>query len=153
MLSAASGRITPFARPQVNSAAAACLYKLAGEWAAPSPDAVLLDLYCGCGSFGVTLARRVRQVIGIDNNAGSIAGAKEVAAANGLGNCEFIAAAVEATLQEVLHRPDVRSAEDVVAIVDPPRGGAFPLLICGCLDAEGPIPPAHRPQWDVYGAQ
>ena len=109
---------------QVNSAAAACLYKLAGEWSAPGRDAVLLDLYCGCGSFGITLAHRVRQVIGIDNNAASIASATEVATANGLANCEFIAAAVEARLQEVLHRPDVRKAEEVVAIVDPPRGGA-----------------------------
>jgi tRNA/tmRNA/rRNA uracil-C5-methylase (TrmA/RlmC/RlmD family) len=79
---------------QVNSAAAACLFKLAGEWAAPSNDAVLLDLYCGCGSFGITLSHRVQHVIGVDNNPCSIKSAAEASAANGLQNCRFVTAAV-----------------------------------------------------------
>jgi 23S rRNA (uracil1939-C5)-methyltransferase len=41
---------------QVNSAGAALLYKLAGDLAQPTRDDVLLDLFCGCGSFGLMLA-------------------------------------------------------------------------------------------------
>jgi 23S rRNA (uracil1939-C5)-methyltransferase len=115
----------------VNSAAAACLYKLAGDWAAPESDTVLLDLYCGCGSFGVTLANRASHVIGIDSNAASVRAAEAMAAAHGIGNCKFLAGQVEAELARVLKQPLVAGAAHIVAIVDPPRGGRrFQSLPC-----------------------
>ena len=45
---------------QVNTGAAAVLYALVGAWAAPDAGAVLLDVCCGTGTIGLTLARRVR---------------------------------------------------------------------------------------------
>lgn len=44
---------------QVNTGAAAVLYALVGAWAAPDTGAVLLDVCCGTGTIGLTLARRV----------------------------------------------------------------------------------------------
>ena len=46
---------------QVNTGAAAVLYALVGAWAVPNTGAVLLDVCCGTGTIGLTLARRVRK--------------------------------------------------------------------------------------------
>ena len=112
----------------MNSAGAALLYKLAGDLAAPTPNDVLLDLFCGCGSFGIALARLCKHVVGIDSNAASVRGAAAVAEAHELRNCDFVAGTVEAELAGVLRRPVVAEAQNVIAIVDPPRGGALLLV-------------------------
>jgi hypothetical protein len=67
----------------------------------------------------------VRNVIGVDNNPRNIESATQAAAANGLPNCRFVNAAVESELPELLRSPEVVHADEVVAIVDPPRGGAM----------------------------
>ncbi len=74
---------------QVNAAAAAVLYRLVGEWAAPTPDAVLVDVCCGTGTIGISLARRVRQVVGVDLVPSAIEDAKVNAQLNGVTNITF----------------------------------------------------------------
>ena len=44
---------------QVNSPAAAVLYRLVGEWAAPLRNAIVVDVCCGTGAIGLTLACQV----------------------------------------------------------------------------------------------
>lgn len=110
---------------QVNSSAAALLYKLAADLVEPAQDDVLLDLFCGCGSFSLCLAPRVKHTVGIESNAASIAAARAGAARHGLTQkCEFVEGTVERVLGPVLKRPQVVQARHVVAIVDPPRSGA-----------------------------
>ena len=85
-------------------------------------DQVLLDLYCGVGTIGLTLADRCRRLIGVEVVPQAVENARENARRNGIENAEFLCAdaagaATQLAFQGV--RPDV-------AIVDPPRKGCAP---------------------------
>jgi Methyltransferase domain len=71
------------------------------------------------------LAQHVQQVVGIDNNAANIVSAKTNAATNGFDNCSFVLGTAEEKIDSVLQLEAVQKAEEVVAVVDPPRGGAL----------------------------
>jgi 23S rRNA (uracil1939-C5)-methyltransferase len=53
-----------------------------------SGDSVL-DLFCGIGNFSLPLARRARHVLGIEGEQRQVTRARENAAQNDVGNCEF----------------------------------------------------------------
>ena len=135
---------------QVNTAAAELLYALAGEWASPNGKSLLLDVCCGTGTIGLTLASSVGKVVGLDIVEDAIRNAEMNSKLNDRDNCEWIAGKAEDTLDVVLRKygKDVRTVfgntdeernkeveeekkdtqqeflyEDVVAIVDPPRCG------------------------------
>ncbi len=102
---------------QVNTAAAEELVRVIGEYLAPAGDAVLLDAYCGVGTFALSLADKVGQVIGIEEDAGAVADARLNVAE--LTNVEFIEGSVEAVLPQLDRRVDL-------AVLDPPRQGCKP---------------------------
>lgn len=113
---------------QVNSPAAEKLYTLAAEKAECTEQDVLLDLYCGTGTIGLTMAHRVKQLIGVEIVAPAVEDARRNAEANGVENARFICAdAAQAAAQlekEGLH-PDL-------VVVDPPRKGldsSLPALL------------------------
>ena len=58
--------ISPMAFYQINHDGAEQLYRIAGEFAQLTPDDVLLDLYCGAGTIGLSLAHQVKEVIGVE---------------------------------------------------------------------------------------
>ncbi|KAK3263439.1 hypothetical protein CYMTET_27754, partial [Cymbomonas tetramitiformis] len=118
----------------VNTAAAEVLYHLVGDWAQCDAKTLLFDVCCGTGTIGLTLARRVARVVGIDIVEEAITDAKANAHMNGIENAEFVAGKAEETLPGLLEdfcKKLPSSAEDagaaeynnVVAIVDPPRAG------------------------------
>jgi len=102
---------------QVNTAAAEELVRVVSEYLAPAGDEVLLDAYCGVGTFALSLADQVGQVIGIEEDARAVADANLNAA--GLANVEFIEGSVEALLSKLDRRIDL-------AVLDPPRQGCKP---------------------------
>ena len=138
---------------QVNTAAAELLYALAGEWASPNGKSLLLDVCCGTGTIGLTLARSVGKVVGLDIVEDAIRDAEKNSKLNDRTNCEWIAGKAEDTLDVLLKKygEDVKTVagntneeerskdeheeerqqqqkreflyDDVVAIVDPPRCG------------------------------
>ena len=55
----------------------------------PGPDDVLLDLYCGVGTFGLALAPYVRRVIGVEESAAALRDAHHNA--HDLADVEFVA--------------------------------------------------------------
>uniref|UniRef100_A0A8C7S5B4 tRNA (uracil(54)-C(5))-methyltransferase n=1 Tax=Oncorhynchus mykiss TaxID=8022 RepID=A0A8C7S5B4_ONCMY len=59
-------RISPHSFFQVNTGAAEVLYSAVGEWAQLDKDSTVLDVCCGTGTIGISLAKRVRKVIGIE---------------------------------------------------------------------------------------
>lgn len=59
-------------------------------------DKAILDVGCGAGRVTLLLALRSRRVIGIDRDEKAIAGARQRAAASGVGNVEFRVADAEA---------------------------------------------------------
>ena len=110
--------IAPKAFYQVNTPCAEQLYSSACDFAEPK-DKTVLDLYCGAGTIGLSMARTAKKIIGVEIVPEAIENAKQNALANGITNCEFICAdAAEAA--RILHSRNLRP--DVI-MVDPPRKG------------------------------
>ncbi|WP_321405023.1 23S rRNA (uracil(1939)-C(5))-methyltransferase RlmD [Maridesulfovibrio sp.] len=111
-------RITPNAFFQTNSKGAEELYRKSVELAAPGPDDVVWDLFCGSGGIGMFMAKDVGRMIGIEVSEESVLSAKENAKLNGLENTQYIVGNLASAkgLPEDLPRPDM-------VIVDPPRSG------------------------------
>ncbi len=81
----------------------------------------VLDLFCGMGNFSLPLARHAARLIGVEGYPPAIATAKRNAAANGIGNAEFHAAAADSFGSFVSGAVDV-------AVLDPPREGAYAVV-------------------------
>ena len=115
-------RLGPLSFYQVNTLAAERLYGIAADYAQLETNDTLLDLYCGMGTIGLSMADRCREVIGVEIVPEAIESAKENAARMGAdvaARCRFFCAdAGEAATRlaaEGLH-PDV-------IMLDPPRKG------------------------------
>lgn len=79
----------------------------------------VLDLFCGMGNFSLPLARRCREVVGVEDYAPAIVQAQQNAVANGIGNARFLARPAAGALRELSVTPF-----DLV-LLDPPREGAY----------------------------
>ncbi len=112
-------RISPLAFYQVHTPQAERLYDVAEEFAQLSGSEVLLDLYCGIGTIGLSMASKVKRMIGVEVVPQAVQDAQENARLNGISNATFFCAtAGEAAMkfaQQGIH-PDV-------VILDPPRKG------------------------------
>jgi 23S rRNA (uracil1939-C5)-methyltransferase len=127
-------RIAPAAFYQVNRQAAEMLYRKAAELAALTGKENLLDLYCGTGSIGLSMAREAGHLFGIEIVPEAIACARENAEAAGIKNATFAVGDAAAT-GEILARHGV--ARPDVIILDPPRAGADAALL-DTIDALSP---------------
>jgi len=74
---------------QVNAAINAKMVDQAMRLLDPQPGDSILDLFCGLGNFTLPLARRCTRVLGIENDAVLVDGARRNAERNGLSNVEF----------------------------------------------------------------
>ena len=111
--------ISPLSFYQVNTRQAELLYSKAAEFAQLSPDMTLLDLYCGTGTIGLSMARQVKKLVGVEIIQAAIDNANMNASANDIDNAEFIcgdAGKIAGLLYERGERPDV-------IIADPARKG------------------------------
>ena len=90
----------------------------------PQPEDRLLDLFCGLGNFTLPLARRCRQVVGVEGDKGLVARARGNAEANGIENIGYYTADLYAPLAE---EPWLKSSFNK-ALLDPPRSGAAEVL-------------------------
>ena len=118
-------RLSPLSFYQVNRTQAERLYGLAADAAALTGDETLLDLYCGTGTIGLSMAHRVRELVGVEVVAAAVEDAVRNAQENGITNARFFAAdagdAAKRLVAEHLH-PDV-------VIIDPPRKGCDTAVI------------------------
>ena len=118
-------RISPLSFYQVNRLGAEQLYNTAADFAELNGGETLIDLYCGAGTIGLSMAHKVKQLIGVEIVAPAVENAKQNAAQNGVSNARFICAdAADAAL--LLEKEGIKP--DVV-IVDPPRKGCSRGLI------------------------
>ena len=85
-----------------------------------------MDLYCGVGFFGIELADAVESFVGVEYDQRAIQSARRNAAARKINNGEFIAAAVEEVLPELLKK---FSPEQTAVLLDPPRKGCWPQTL------------------------
>ncbi len=123
-------RIAPEAFYQVNHDSAELLYSKAAELAELDGRATLVDLYCGTGTIGLSMAAHAERVFGVDIVEESINCARENAELNGITNAHFLCAdAGDAeSIAACLERENIKLSEATV-IIDPPRKGSTPELI------------------------
>ena len=117
--------LSPLSFYQVNHPQAEVLYRKAMEYAGLTGTEILLDLYCGAGTIGLSGADRVRQLIGVEVIPEAIENAKRNAERNGTKNARFLCAdagEAAALLAEEGLLPDV-------IILDPPRKGVDQQVI------------------------
>lgn len=112
-------QISPLSFYQVNPGGAELLYGKAKEYAALTKDETLLDLYCGAGTIGLSMADEAKKVVGVEIIPQAIENARQNAENNAIENAEFFcadAADVSADLLSKGFSPDV-------IVLDPPRKG------------------------------
>lgn len=122
-----SVEISPRAFYQVNTPAAEALYRQAAEFAEPEGK-TLLDLYCGAGTIGLSMAKSAKRVIGAEIVPEAVENAKSNAKRNSVTNAEFFCADAgecASRLESSGERPDV-------IILDPPRKGCDDNTLTAC---------------------
>ena len=115
-------RLGPFSFYQVNTPGAEQLYAVAAAYADLRPDDLLLDLYCGMGTIGLSMAGRCRELVGVEIVPEAIESARANAARMGgeiAGKSRFFCADAG---QAAARLAAEGLAPDVI-IVDPPRKG------------------------------
>lgn len=118
-------KLSPRSFYQVNRDQTEKLYALAAKELAPTGEETLLDLYCGTGTIGLSMAKKVKTLIGADIVAPAIEDAKENARVNSIENAQFLcadASKAAATLQKEGVKPEA-------VIIDPPRKGCDEALL------------------------
>ena len=115
-------QLGPLSFYQVNTLAAEQLYGIAAQYAQLTPDDLLLDLYCGMGTIGLSMVDHCRELVGVEIVPEAIESAKANAARMGDAIatksrffCADAGAAATRLAAEGL-RPDV-------IVLDPPRKG------------------------------
>lgn len=109
---------------QVNHDMAQMLYEKAFKLALPQGKTVL-DLYCGAGTIGLTMANSAKKIIGVEIVAPAVEDAKYNAKLNNITNAQFICGTAADAAKQLY--ADGESAE--IVIVDPPRKGLDADLI------------------------
>lgn len=101
---------------QVYTEAAEGLLQVVANHLDLQPHQILLDAYCGIGTFTLPLARYVQEAIGLEVQAAAVDQARENARLNHISNVSFTAGKVEELLPALGVTPDA-------VLLDPPRKG------------------------------
>lgn len=117
-------RISPESFFHPNTAAAEMLVTLLADHLQPSGDETLLDLFSGVGTFGLSLAERVGQVIAVEESPTTADDAR--ANAEGVDNYRLIEGSVEDVLVGI-------EGPVQVAVMDPTWEGLAPAALEGVL--------------------
>ncbi|MDR0223425.1 MAG: 23S rRNA (uracil(1939)-C(5))-methyltransferase RlmD [Oscillospiraceae bacterium] len=105
--------VSPRSFYQVNTPAAENLYEVIRDFAEPD-NKVILDLYCGTGAIGLSLADKAKEVIGVESVESAVNNAVLSARMNSFANARFICSDAADFPREI--RPDA-------VIIDPARKG------------------------------
>lgn len=116
--------ISPNSFYQVNPNQCEKLYSKAIELADLQGSETLLDLYCGVGTIGISMADKVKKLVGIEIIPQAIENAKLNAEMNHIENAEFICADAPKGA-EILKTQDIKP--DII-VLDPPRKGCDKAL-------------------------
>ncbi|MDE7417508.1 MAG: 23S rRNA (uracil(1939)-C(5))-methyltransferase RlmD [Lachnospiraceae bacterium] len=112
--------ISPLSFYQVNPVQTEKLYSLALDYAGLTGTETVWDLYCGIGTISLFMAKRARQVYGIEIVEQAIVDARENARRNHIENVQFYVGKAEEVLPRLYEKEGIYA--DVIC-VDPPRKG------------------------------
>ena len=118
-------KISPLSFYQVNRDGAELLYGKAAEYASISGDEDILDLYCGAGTIGLSMADKVKSVTGVEIIPEAIEDAKKNALNNGITNARFICGDASVAAERLRSEGIAPST----IILDPPRKGCAEDLL------------------------
>jgi 23S rRNA (uracil1939-C5)-methyltransferase len=104
---------------QVNTEQTEVLLDVIQAYLDPRPEDTLLDLYCGVGVIGLSVADEVGQVIGIEAHSAAVADARANGDAGAASHVHFLEGKAEVLL------PELEEAVTKV-VLDPPRAGLKP---------------------------
>ena len=113
--------ISPMSFYQVNSETCEMLSTYVKDPLYLEKNDVLLEIYCGIGTIGLSCADRVGYVIGIEAVRDAVENAYRNAALNGIENAEFFSSSASSTSDIIASLPREKFPNAV--IVDPPRKG------------------------------
>ena len=128
-------RVGPKSFYQTNSEQAHALYQVVREFADLQGNEVVFDLYTGTGTIANFVAKKAKQVIGIEYVSEAIEDARINTQLNGLENILFYAGDMKDILTEEFMRSHARP--DVI-ISDPPRAGMDEKVIQMLLEIGAP---------------
>ena len=94
------------------------LYEKAAEYAKPEGKNIV-DLYCGTGAIGLSMAKRAKSVIGVEIIPEAVKDAEFNAKENGIENARFICGDAKYAAEQLKKE----SIKPDTVIVDPPRKG------------------------------
>lgn len=117
-------RISPHSFYQVNHDMAERLYQKAAEYARPESKNIL-DLYCGAGTIGLSMAKKAKSIIGVEIIEAAVKDAQINARENKIDNARFICG--DAALAAKQLRQENICAD--IIILDPPRKGCEETLL------------------------
>lgn len=117
--------LSPHSFYQVNRDQAERLYETAAQYAALTGKETVLDLYCGAGTIGLSMAAHAKRLIGVEIVEDAVENARANAARNGVTNAEFLCGDAPKAAAMLRARGE---APDVV-ILDPPRKGCGEELV------------------------
>ena len=134
-------QISPLSFYQVNPVQTEKLYGLALDYAGlTGNDETVWDLYCGIGTISLFLAKKAKQVYGVEIVPQAIDDAKNNAKINDITNAEFYVGKAEEVLPEYYkeyektHNGEAAHAD--VIVVDPPRKGCEESLLQTIVDMQ-----------------
>ena len=120
--------LSPRSFYQVNTPQAEKLYKQAAEFAKPVGKTVL-DLYCGIGTIGLSMAHEAAEIIGAEIVPEAVENARKNAAENGFSNAKFICA----DAGEAAAKLAAEGLTPDVILLDPPRKGCDEKTLSACV--------------------
>lgn len=136
-------RISPKSFFQVNPVQTEKLYETALRFADLSGSETVWDLYCGIGTISLFLAKRAKQVYGVEIVPEAVESARENARLNHIDNVAFFCGAAEEVVPRWMEEDAVGTGSESpgnsdafstvfradVVVVDPPRKGCDPILL------------------------
>ena len=125
-----SFKISPQSFFQINSLQTPRLYDLAIQKADLKPDDVVIDAYSGIGTIGLSVAKHVKAVRGMEVIKPAVEDANANAKLNGITNAEYVVGKAE----EVMPRWAKEGLKTDVIFVDPPRKGLTPEFIDAAVE-------------------
>ncbi|QNO15312.1 23S rRNA (uracil(1939)-C(5))-methyltransferase RlmD [Alkalicella caledoniensis] len=118
-------KISPLSFFQVNPKGMELLYNKAVEYASLTGEENVIDAYCGLGSISLFMAKKAREVIGIEVVPQAVADANENAKINKIENVKFIEGKAEEIMVDLAEKGEYND----VVVLDPPRKGCEESLL------------------------
>ena len=133
-------QISPLSFYQVNPVQTEKLYGLALDYAGLTGNETVWDLYCGIGTISLFLAKKAKQVYGVEIVPQAIDDARNNAKINDITNAEFYVGKAEEVLPEYYREYQEshggETAHSDVIVVDPPRKGCEESLLQTIVDMQ-----------------